>query len=87
MLLAYYLRIYYQHNPDRLSACPLTIRALLHIAAVSNRWDQSGAIGPSQSRGIVEITTCYPTSVLPLPIYGPILDRGRSTDANQACVW
>lgn len=25
-------RIYYQYNPDRLSACPLTIHALLHIA-------------------------------------------------------
>lgn len=26
------LSIYYQHNPARLSACPLTIHALLHIA-------------------------------------------------------
>lgn len=25
-------RFYYQHNPDRLSACPVTIHALLHIA-------------------------------------------------------
>lgn len=25
-------RIYYQHNPERLSACPITIHALLHIA-------------------------------------------------------
>ncbi|KZV73981.1 hypothetical protein PENSPDRAFT_711539 [Peniophora sp. CONT] len=27
-----YLRFYYQHDPDRVSACPLTIHALLHIA-------------------------------------------------------
>ncbi|KAL1680192.1 hypothetical protein EV122DRAFT_208322 [Schizophyllum commune] len=27
-----YERIYYQHDPRRLSACPLTIHALLHIA-------------------------------------------------------
>ncbi|KAF8801556.1 hypothetical protein BYT27DRAFT_7174014 [Phlegmacium glaucopus] len=27
-----YEDIYYQHNPDRLSTCPLTIHALLHIA-------------------------------------------------------
>ena len=26
------LRLYYQYNPKRLSACPLTIHALLHIA-------------------------------------------------------
>ncbi|THU87004.1 hypothetical protein K435DRAFT_822023 [Dendrothele bispora CBS 962.96] len=25
-------RLYYQYNPDRLSACPLTIHALLHVA-------------------------------------------------------
>jgi hypothetical protein len=24
--------IYYQYNPDRLSACPVTVHALLHIA-------------------------------------------------------
>lgn len=24
--------IYYQHDPDRISACPVTIHALLHIA-------------------------------------------------------
>jgi hypothetical protein len=24
--------MYYQHNPDRISACPLTVHALLHIA-------------------------------------------------------
>lgn len=27
-----YRSIYYQHDPQRLSACPLTIHALLHIA-------------------------------------------------------
>ncbi|TRM55775.1 hypothetical protein BD626DRAFT_415516 [Schizophyllum amplum] len=27
-----YEKIYYQHNPERVSACPLTIHALLHIA-------------------------------------------------------
>ncbi|KAI8998957.1 hypothetical protein BD414DRAFT_407127 [Trametes punicea] len=27
-----YEEIYYQHNPERLSGCPLTIHALLHIA-------------------------------------------------------
>ncbi|KAI0061239.1 hypothetical protein BV25DRAFT_1870912 [Artomyces pyxidatus] len=27
-----YERLYYQHTPDRLSACPVTIHALLHIA-------------------------------------------------------
>jgi hypothetical protein len=26
------LRLYYQYSPDRLSACPITIHALLHIA-------------------------------------------------------
>jgi hypothetical protein len=25
-------RIYYQHSPDRVSTCPVTIHALLHIA-------------------------------------------------------
>lgn len=24
--------IYYQHDPNRLSACPVTVHALLHIA-------------------------------------------------------
>jgi hypothetical protein len=33
-------RIYYQHNPERLSTCPLTIHALLHIA------DSIEALGP-----------------------------------------
>jgi hypothetical protein len=33
-------RIYYQHKPERLSTCPLTIHALLHIA------DSIKAIGP-----------------------------------------
>lgn len=28
----YHYSIYYQHNPNRVSACPLTIHALLHIA-------------------------------------------------------
>jgi hypothetical protein len=32
--------IYYQHNPDRISACPITIHALLHIA------DSIKAVGP-----------------------------------------
>lgn len=32
--------IYYQHNPDRISTCPLTIHALLHIA------DSIKAMGP-----------------------------------------
>ncbi|VDC05579.1 unnamed protein product [Peniophora sp. CBMAI 1063] len=27
-----YEEFYYQHNPDRVSACPLTVHALLHIA-------------------------------------------------------
>jgi hypothetical protein len=31
-LIDIYPRIYYQHNPARLSACPVTIHALLHIA-------------------------------------------------------
>ncbi|KAF8955507.1 hypothetical protein BDZ97DRAFT_1663982 [Flammula alnicola] len=35
-----YETIYYQHNPGRLSACPLTIHALLHIA------DHIKAVGP-----------------------------------------
>jgi hypothetical protein len=26
------ISIYYQYNPDRLSACPVTVHALLHIA-------------------------------------------------------
>lgn len=30
-LLTAFISIYYQHNPNRLSACPLTIHALLHI--------------------------------------------------------
>jgi len=30
--LAGYCSIYYQHDPDRISACPITIHALLHIA-------------------------------------------------------
>lgn len=33
-------RIYYQHRPERLSACPVTIHALLHIA------DSIEAMGP-----------------------------------------
>jgi hypothetical protein len=32
--------IYYQHNPSRVSACPLTVHALLHIA------DSIKAVGP-----------------------------------------
>jgi hypothetical protein len=32
--------IYYQHNPSRIAACPLTIHALLHIA------DSIKAFGP-----------------------------------------
>jgi hypothetical protein len=34
------IRIYYQHSPDRLSSCPLTVHALLHIA------DSIKAMGP-----------------------------------------
>ncbi|KAI4293859.1 hypothetical protein K525DRAFT_213980 [Schizophyllum commune Loenen D] len=30
--VADYEKIYYQHDPDRVSACPLTIHALLHVA-------------------------------------------------------
>jgi hypothetical protein len=33
-------RIYYQHQPSRLSACPVTVHALLHIA------DSIRAMGP-----------------------------------------
>ncbi len=33
-LIAYYIvyRYYYQHKPERMSTCPVTIHALLHIA-------------------------------------------------------
>jgi hypothetical protein len=34
------IRLYYQHNTDRLSACPVTVHALLHIA------DSIKAMGP-----------------------------------------
>src|ERR1700731_3410537 len=30
--ILHHCSLYYQHNPSRLSACPLTIHALLHIA-------------------------------------------------------
>lgn len=42
-------RLYYQHNPARLAACPLTIHALLHIA------DGIDAVGP------VWVSWNYPT--------------------------
>ena len=38
--LTVFCRLYYQHNPDRISACPMTNHALLHIA------DSIELIGP-----------------------------------------
>lgn len=29
---SFFLRLYYQHSPSRLSACPVTVHSLLHIA-------------------------------------------------------
>jgi hypothetical protein len=31
-LIYVYHRIFYQHNPERISTCPVTIHSLLHIA-------------------------------------------------------